>query len=43
MNTAILKVALGSAISIFGIASTYGIARAQLQLPDEVPGEIVIQ
>ena len=41
MNTAILKVALSSAISIFGIASTYGIARAQLQLPDVVPGEIV--
>ena len=41
MNTAILKVALGSAISIFGIATTHGIAKAQLQLPDVVPGEIV--
>ena len=41
MNTAILKVALGSAISIFGIATTHGTAKAQLQLPDVVPGEIV--
>lgn len=41
MNTAILKVAIGSAISIFGITTTHAIARAQLQLPDVVPGEIV--
>ena len=43
MNTVILKAALGSAISIIGIASTQGIAKAQLQLPDVVPGEIVNQ
>ena len=41
MNTVILKVALGSAISAFGITCTQGISVAQIQLPDVVPGEIV--
>ena len=41
MNTVILKVALGSALSAFGITYTQGISVAQIQLPDVVPGEIV--
>ena len=41
MNTVILKAALSSAISIIGFVSSAGIAKAQLQLPDVVPGEIV--